>query len=162
MGYRLTPEQVAETYGGEYDDIRAEQQAQAAAIAGAAKALPPPQSDKAQAGQNKKAGATANDPEADGASNVDFAAPDVSEFPDQAAIDNALNTITHADQQALIAPVMQPIIDLINGSTDALEALGKLAEVYPQMNDAKLEALLARMMFVALLHGKLSAQSELA
>lgn len=162
MGFRLTAEQVQETYGGEYEDIREQQLAQqqaamqakaaAARVAPGAKPLPGQQAGAPDAGNAADAG--------DG-SNVEFAAAGDT-FPDQAALDAALNAISANDQQALMAPVLQPLLDLVAKSKDPTALMGTLTDAYPSMDTGKLEELLARMLFVAMIHGQLSANTETA
>lgn len=152
MGYRVTAAQVSETYGGEYEDVRPAQLEDEAARAAKAKLV-----------QGQRVAPTAKalpSPQDAAGSNVEFAAADNETFPDQQAIDDAVNALSATDQQALMVPIMQPLIDFINGCADPLEALGKLTEQYPKMDVATLEKLLARVLFVALVHGKLSADSE--
>lgn len=159
MGFRLTAEQVQETYGGEYEDIReqqlAQQQADAKAKATAARVAPDA---KPLPGQQGGAG---NAADAGDGSNVEFAAAGDT-FPDQAALDAALNAISANDQQALMAPVLQPLLDLVAKSKDPTALMGKLTDAYPSMDTGKLEELLARMLFVAMIHGQLSANAETA
>ena len=153
MGYRLTSEQVQETYGGDYEDIRDAQLQDEAALAAKAKLV---KGERVAA--NAKALPSPQDTPTE--NNVDFAAATASTFPDQQAIDDALNALSATDQQALMVPIMQPLIDFVNGCADPLEALGKLTEQYPKMDAATLEKLLSRVLFVALVHGKLSADAE--
>lgn len=155
MGYRLTAEQVKETFGGEYEDIRPAQLADEAALAARAKLVK-----GERVAPNAKALPSPQDkPPTE--NNVDFAAEaNAATFPDQQAIDDALNALSATDQQALMVPILQPIIDFINGCADPLEAVGKLTDQYPKMDVATLEKLLARVLFVALVHGKLSADAE--
>lgn len=167
MGYRLTSDGVKDVYGDKYDDVRAEdlarqaQDAQAAeatqraALAAGAKALPPGKTAQGTAAQ------AASEQDASTASNVEFAAADTPAFPDQAAVDVALDAMTAQTQQALMTPVLEPILKLMTAAKDPADALGKLADVYPQMDTAQLEALLARMFFVAMIHGQLSVNDEL-
>lgn len=155
MGYRVTAAQVSETYGGEYEDVRPAQLEDEAARAARAKLVP-----GQRVAPNAKALPSPQDMQPT-ESNVDFAAEaNAATFPDQQAIDDALNALSATDQQALMVPIMQPLIDFINGCADPLEALGKLTEQYPKMDVATLEKLLARVLFVALVHGKLSADDE--
>lgn len=157
MGFRLTAEQVQETYGGEYEDIRdqqlAQQQAAMQAKAAAARVAP---GAKPLPGQQ---GGAANAADAGDGSNVEFAAAGDT-FPDQAALDAALNAISANDQQALMAPVLQPLLDLVGRAKDPTALMGKLTDAYPSMDTGKLEELLARMLFVAMIHGQLSASAE--
>lgn len=77
---------------------------------------------------------------------------------DQAAIDDALNAIPPETMQAMMDQAIGKLIADIEaaGSFDA--ALALLAERYPSMSMAKLEALLAKAMFAAELWGAGTAQ----
>ena len=61
---------------------------------------------------------------------------------------------------ALMTPVLQPLLDLVAKSKDPTALMGKLTDAYPSMDTGKLEELLARMLFVAMIHGQLSASAE--
>lgn len=86
---------------------------------------------------------------------ADFAQGDL-EFPDQEALDAAINTLDADAIQAGMLELLQPIIDLVNevGPDRAVE---QLLDHYPAMNQSRLEDLLARAFFVAEVWGRLNA-----
>lgn len=75
----------------------------------------------------------------------------------QNTIDQAIETLPADDMQALMMPMLQPLIALINeeGPEAAME---QLAEIYPQMDDTELTKQLSRVLFVAHTWGRLNAQ----
>ncbi|MCB6182324.1 DUF935 domain-containing protein [Leeia sp. TBRC 13508] len=89
----------------------------------------------------------------------DFAEHDATEFADQQLID-LLATPDPAELGKYMAEVMKPVFTAIKAGKDETELLGLLAEVYPKMNGDALEAELGRILFIANLVGRLSAQSE--
>lgn len=139
MGFRPTLEHVRQVYGGEYEDVGA----QAAARTGSAAREVP----------------RAESPAGTSAQAAHFAAQP-SGFPDQDAVDAALDAALSGEQTRLMAPVLAPVLRAVTEARDGLDALGRLAEAYPQMNASRLEELIARMLFVAEIHGRLSAQEE--
>lgn len=78
-------------------------------------------------------------------------------FPDQAAIDE----LPEPDD-AVLEPLLAPILTELMQGIGPDDMLRRLAEWYPQMDDRALVELLSRAMFVAELHGRLSAQQERA
>lgn len=95
------------------------------------------------------------------AANAAAFAEGANKFPDQVALDAAIDSIPDAAQQAQIEKTLAPILELLRDSTDGAEALGKLADLYPKMDVERLESLLARAMFVSEIWGRLSIQSPL-
>lgn len=83
--------------------------------------------------------------------------PEGDPFPDQTALDAALDAIPagvlDADMQQLLAPVFEAL----EGAGGFEDALVKLGELYPQMNDRALEERLVRVMFAAQMWGEASA-----
>lgn len=75
-------------------------------------------------------------------------------FPDQDALDSALERLAGDKLQAQAAALVRPVIQLINDSADYAEAMEKLAELYPTMDAKALEEVLTRAMFVAELWGR--------
>lgn len=74
-------------------------------------------------------------------------------FPDQDALDAALNRLAGDKLHAQAAAMLQPVIRLISDSTDYAEAMEKLAALYPALDTEALEKALTRAMFVAELWG---------
>jgi phage gp29-like protein len=82
-----------------------------------------------------------------------FAAPD---FPDQADLEAMLANVNDDDLQQQAEAMLQPLFDLVR-KHGADEALGHLAEAYPDMDDSGLQDLLGRVIFVAETWGRLNA-----
>lgn len=81
-------------------------------------------------------------------------------FPDQAKLDNLIDTLSPDQLQDEAIKALQPLLDLIKQSSDATEALGKLAEIYPAMDDQALQELLARTIFIADVWGRLNGAAS--
>lgn len=84
--------------------------------------------------------------------------PDKEAFPDQAALDDAIDSITPEELQAQMESVLKPIIDLIAESGDYNAVMEKLIETYPDMDTKAIEDMLARAIFVSELWGRLNAE----
>lgn len=82
-----------------------------------------------------------------------FAAP---AFPDQADLEAMLANVSDKDLQDQAEAMLQPLFDLVR-KHGADEALGHLAEAYPDMDDDGLQDLLGRVIFVAETWGRLNA-----
>ncbi len=78
-------------------------------------------------------------------------------FPDQQALDDAIDSISPEDLQAQMEGVLKPIIDLIAQGEDYNAILEKLTEAYPNMDTSAIEEMLARAIFVSELWGRLNA-----
>lgn len=78
-------------------------------------------------------------------------------FPDQQALDSAVDDISPEELQEQIEGVLKPIIDLIKEGNSYDEIMEKLIEAYPDMDQSQVEQMLARAIFVAELWGKLNA-----
>lgn len=81
-------------------------------------------------------------------------------YPDQDAIDAAIAGLKPAEIQKQAEGVLRPIIELIEGGHDYQEILDTLAETYPKMDDAALQEMLTRAVFVSEVWGRLSAGEE--
>jgi phage gp29-like protein len=93
------------------------------------------------------------------ASDPALAAEDFAEgdsFPDQDALDAAINALNGGDVNGALVDVLKPIIDLVQNSGPD-QVLDRLAEAYPTMKTDALENLLARAFFVAEVWGRLNA-----
>lgn len=92
----------------------------------------------------------------------DFASPGIARrYPDQAAIEGALDALTPENLQDQAEAMVLPALRAIARGADETEVLGLLAEAYPQMDDAALEEQLTRLMFAAEVFGRLTMQDEL-
>jgi phage gp29-like protein len=76
----------------------------------------------------------------------DLPAADVR-FPDQAALEQLLDSIDAGTLNAQMAGVLQPLIDL--AERDPQAALDRIASALPDVDDDTLQNALARLMFVA-------------
>jgi len=81
-------------------------------------------------------------------------------FPDQTALDAAIEAIAPDLLQGQAVAALKPVLEMIAASTDYAEVHAALAEVFPQMDTQQLEETLARAMFVAEVWGRLSAGNE--
>jgi phage gp29-like protein len=80
-------------------------------------------------------------------------------FPDQAALDAAIDALDAAMLNAQARALLKPILDKLAGGADPTELLGWLAEAYPGMDADALTETLERMLFVAQVWGRLSADA---
>ncbi|WP_297572597.1 DUF935 domain-containing protein [uncultured Deefgea sp.] len=92
----------------------------------------------------------------------DFAEADPSQFPDQALLDQVLDGIPAKQQTDQMAQLLAPAIKAIQSAKSEDEVLGLLSEAYPQMDANLLEQELGRLMFLADLLGRISAQEQVA
>ncbi|MCC7413356.1 MAG: DUF935 family protein [Gammaproteobacteria bacterium] len=74
-----------------------------------------------------------------------------------ADLDELLDALTGRELQGQVEAVLAPVLELAREAPD--ELLGRLAERYPDMDDAALQELLARVIFVAETWGRLDAGS---
>lgn len=81
-------------------------------------------------------------------------------FPDQLALDAGLDALPPDGLQRMAESTLKPVLDLIQGAADYAQVHEALAQLYPDMPTAALEALLARCYFAAEVWGRLSAQGE--
>lgn len=77
-----------------------------------------------------------------------------SDYPDQDAIDRALSALTGATLQGQMEALLKPMLELAETAPDQL--LGRLAEVYPEMDDAALTQQMAQLIFVGKTWGRLN------
>lgn len=76
----------------------------------------------------------------------------------QTAIDAFIASFTNADLQREMQTVLMPVLNSIQATGDYGGAMEKLVEIYPAMDTAHLQEMLARMIFAAELVGRLEAQ----
>jgi phage gp29-like protein len=81
-------------------------------------------------------------------------------YPDQTAIDSAVDALPAATLQAQSAQMLGDLGTRLASATSDTEALGMLAEAFPEMDPAALADGLGYRLFVARLVGMLSAQQE--
>lgn len=90
---------------------------------------------------------------------ADFAEGDES-FADQVALDDAISALPPAPLQAAMEQALKPVVQFIQKGGDPQEAMARIADVYPEMDTAFLEDMLARAIFVAEIWGRLSVEAE--
>ena len=78
-------------------------------------------------------------------------------FPDQAAVDDLVESIPPKELQAQMEGVLKPVLDLIAKGNNPEEILNLLSEAYPNMQDDALEEMLTRAIFVSESWGRLNA-----
>ncbi len=78
-------------------------------------------------------------------------------FPDQRAVDKAVDSIKPEDLQKQMEGVLRPVIDMLKSGEDYNRILERLAEAYPDMNDKTFEDMLSRGIFVLEVWGRLNA-----
>jgi phage gp29-like protein len=85
-----------------------------------------------------------------------------SGFPDQDALDAAIEALSPEELQRQTEGMLAPLIEMIRAGESFEAILEALAGDYPQMDAAALEEMLARAIFVAEVWGRLSASAEAA
>lgn len=131
-GFKPSLKYITDTYGGEWTE----------------KSETPPPTPGAQPG----AGGAATVP-------AEFAESETS-FPDQQAIDDLIAGLPSPALQAQMEQLLAPVLDLIETSGNYEEALGKLAEAYPDMDGSRLEEWLTRGFYSAGAWGVISTRDE--
>ena len=81
------------------------------------------------------------------------------QFPDQQAIDDAINSIPPEELQKQMEGMLKPIIDLINKGEDHNAVMEQLVTAYPDMDTTSLQEMLARAIFVCEVWGRLNADN---
>ncbi|MFB6404549.1 DUF935 family protein, partial [Pseudomonas putida] len=89
--------------------------------------------------------------------NADFAESGLRPVLDQHALDQAIDGLAPADLQQQAEQALLPVIEALQKSRDETEVLGLLAETSPDLDATALQALLAKLIFMANLWGRLSA-----
>lgn len=90
---------------------------------------------------------------------ADFSEGDES-FADQLALDAAINALPSEQLQAAMEKALKPVVQFIQKGGDPQEAMARIVDVYPEMDTAFLEDMLARAIFVAEIWGRLSTVAE--
>lgn len=75
---------------------------------------------------------------------------------DQDDVDELLDSLSPAELQAQIEPVLKPVIELIENAAGYEEVMEKLVDLYPQLDDSKLQNRLGWAMSLARIRGRLS------
>lgn len=92
--------------------------------------------------------------------NADFAESGLRPVLDQHALDQAIDGLAPADLQQQAEQALLPVIEALQKSRDETEVLGLLAETSPDLDATALQALLAKLIFMANLWGRLSAAAD--
>lgn len=82
-------------------------------------------------------------------------------FPDQVALDAAIEAIAPEELQGMAENILKPIIEALQGGADDVEMLGRLAEIYQGMDEGQLREKLESLIFAAKVWGRLSAEAEM-
>lgn len=90
----------------------------------------------------------------------EFAEATVRPILDQVALDQAIDSLTGEQLQEQAMEALRPVIEALQQGRDEVEVLGLLAETSPDLDAAALQALLARLMFVADIWGRLNAAAD--
>lgn len=77
---------------------------------------------------------------------------------DQDDVDQLLDSLSPAELQAQIEPVLAPVIELIENAAGYEEVMEKLVDLYPKLDDSKLQNRLGWAMSLARLRGRMSTQ----
>ncbi|WP_095128672.1 DUF935 family protein [Pseudomonas sp. Irchel s3h14] len=105
-----------------------------------------------QDGDINEAVATTESPE--------FAEPTVRPLLDQIALDQAIGSLPAEALQQQAEQAVAPLIEALQRARDDSEALGLLAEAFPQMDGEALQQQLANLLFIADTWGRLSASVD--
>ncbi|MFJ2713427.1 DUF935 domain-containing protein [Pseudomonas sp. NPDC087346] len=105
-----------------------------------------------QDGDINEAVATTESPE--------FAEPTVRPLLDQIALDQAIGSLPAEVLQQQAEHAVAPFIEALQRARDDSEALGLLAEAFPQMDGEALQQQLANLLFIADTWGRLSASAD--
>jgi phage gp29-like protein len=120
-------------------------------------------------GERRRATEAGNDPQArakgkEAATLAAFAAAfggsETSAFPDQAAIDAALDALNPVELQRQVEGAIAPIAALFVAGQSYDQVRAELAGRYPDMDTQRLEEALGRAMFVADLWGRITAEGD--
>ncbi len=77
---------------------------------------------------------------------------------DQDDVDQLLDSLSPAELQAQIEPVLKPVIELIESAAGYEEVMEKLVDLYPKLDDSKLQNRLGWAMSLARIRGRMSTQ----
>ena len=92
-----------------------------------------------------------------GQAAAEFARRTTGEFPDQEALD----AVDLGDElQRMAEGLTKPLLERVKNGVPPEELLADLANLYPQLDDEALQAMLARAIFIGEVFGRLSAKAE--
>lgn len=145
LGYRPTLKSLTEAYGGEWEEMPGRT----------------PTGGRMDKSLDKGA-ATPRMPDGADASafaeGVDFS--DQALYPDQAALDQAADSLPAGELDAAMRAMLRPVVQMLARGGSAEDAMTRLAEIYPDLDATALATQLARAMFVAEVWGRLAAEAE--
>lgn len=141
-GYKPTLAHIKDIYGGDWEERQT-----------------PTPPNLPLSGEGQTGVAQTLPPDKGGSRGVSFS--ESHDFPDQTALDAALDKIDAGDLDAQVRALLRPILDKLSAGAKPEELLGWLAEAYPGMDGTALVETLTRLIFVSTLWGKLSVQDEL-
>ena len=99
-------------------------------------------------------------PEVTTAATAEFAESTLKPILDQVALDQVINALPAELLQEQAEKAIAPLIEALQQGRTETEALGLLAEVYPQMDDQALQQTLTKLMFMADMWGRLTAAAD--
>jgi phage gp29-like protein len=88
------------------------------------------------------------------------AAPAAQSFPDQDAIDEAVEALPAEQLQAQMQGMLKPVIERLEKGSSYEEILTALSEAYPDLRDDAIEKMLERAIFVTETWGRLNAGKD--
>lgn len=92
-------------------------------------------------------------------SEIAFSEPSEKTFPDQQALDKAIDSLEPETLQKLIEEVLKPVLDLLKTGNSYEEIMENLYELYPDMSSEKLEELLTKAIYISELWGIVNARN---
>lgn len=138
MGYKRTPESVTEVYGEGYEEVDDEPKVDPRT---GLPIVPPAAGKKPPKGKGGKK---------EGDDGDDFADAD---FPDQAALDHALDLFENGEEPDVLQATLEPVLRMLDKLGPA-DTLARFAEVYP-LNVRSLQQRVAKLIFVSQVWGRL-------
>lgn len=94
------------------------------------------------------------------AATAEFAESTLKPILDQVALDQVIDALPAELLQKQAEKAIAPLIEALQQGRTETEALGLLAEVYPQMDDQALQQTLTKLMFMADMWGRLTAAAD--
>jgi phage gp29-like protein len=83
-----------------------------------------------------------------------------AEIPGEAELDALVESFTPEMLQGVMKGVLKPVFKLFNESGDLTECMGELARLFPRMDAADLQNMLARVIFVSEVWGRLQVDGN--
>jgi len=108
-------------------------------------------------GKGKKKKKAEDDKESEDFTGHDFRVPSPDTYPDQSAIDAAIATLPAEALQEQMRKVLLPIVKSWQESQDPDQARNELLNAFPQMDAVAVEEMLARVIFIGDVWGRLNA-----